>query len=142
MKNLIAILFIALAFVTLILITAIVSVRTEALEEKAIRTDEAIVGALQTGMADRLSTFFAPDVTFFIPGHPTSNDSAEATRLVRGFMSAHPVQSFEKKSMLPGSAPSLSYLKGILHTTDDDFALYATIYNGRIERFDLNEEKK
>jgi hypothetical protein len=141
MKNLKAIFVIALAFVSLILITAIISMRTEVMKEQEVQADEKIVEALQAGEAYQLSTYFSPDVNFFIPDYPTSNDSAEAYHLLQGFFTAHPVKSFQEESIFPGSSPNLSYLQGLLHTYDQDFNLYATIYDGKIERFDLNVVK-
>lgn len=138
MKNLKAIFVISLAFVSLILITAIVSMRTEVLEEREIAADGEVVKILKNGEAAQLSAYLAPDVNFFIPGLSRSTDGAEASKLIENFFSKHPVLGFEKESVLPGNSPGLSYLKGTLHTKGKDFTLYATIYRGKVERLDLN----
>jgi|GEM_PF-2268265 len=141
MRSLKAIFVIALAFTSLILVTAILTIRTEVLLEREGQADVGIVQALKSGKADELSAFFPAEVIFFAPDNTTLTDRTEATHFLKSLFEMHPVRSFDTTSLLSGKASNLSYLKGVLHTKDQDFTLYATIYNGKIERLDLTSVK-
>ncbi|MCB0633333.1 MAG: DUF4783 domain-containing protein [Saprospiraceae bacterium] len=141
MKSLKAIFAISLIFISLILITVIATIRAEVIEEDTVQTGEGVIKALQTGVANKVSAYFASNINFFIPDNPIYSDSTDAAQSLATLFRMHPVQDFEQESLLPGNAANISYLKGTLHTQNQDFALYATIYNGKVEQFDLNALK-
>lgn len=130
----------AIAFVTILLIgiTAWVTARSERMEEQVENMDKDIITAIESGDAAQLGALCMDRASFYSPEGSSNGGKDEVTQEILAFFKEHPFKRFARERVLQGNQAGVSYLTGTLFTKNQDYALYATIFNDRIEQLDLS----